>query len=437
MTTTRPSIHWSCNTVKALRPVELLLKTGMVDPNAVTVNGTSPLSTAVNYSEIEMIRTLVAGGADVNSVLGIAANASAARIEKTEKDVLKIPTRSETCTFNGTTPSHPAIEFQQPFATTTNQGFPQITTIGDFTMDDTDGFNFMALLNTSTSLDLINNNNSTCLGGFSDFPDTSSKGVADRIPSTRGSEDHVGELASLSLALHSQLKTAERGRLDNPMDPQVTISRLQGYPVQSMLDSTQKLVHIADTLLAETSRNNPAPSTLNDYCVDAADNISSNSRQHSDHAPTTAATPNSWPMFTSCMAPTPKPHVSVILLLLSCHVSLVRLYAVFYGHLRHHLLYAPAPTHGRLFPHLELGSFQALMGRELETALVVQVTTHLLERLQRARADCAAVGLITPALMHAVQMQEEMDAMGGWGNESGDVSVLVRDVRRLLKQRSA
>ncbi|KAF4303090.1 hypothetical protein GTA08_BOTSDO08894 [Botryosphaeria dothidea] len=54
--------------------VELLLKTGMVDPNAVTVNGTSPLSTAVNYSEIEMIRTLVAGGADVNSVLGIAAN---------------------------------------------------------------------------------------------------------------------------------------------------------------------------------------------------------------------------------------------------------------------------------------------------------------------------------------------------------------------------
>lgn len=324
-------------------------------------------------------------------------------------------------------------------------------------MDDTDGFNFMALLNTSTSLDLINNNNSTCLGGFSDFPDTSSKGVADRIPSTRGSEDHVGELASLSLALHSQLKTAERGRLDNPMDPQVTISRLQGYPVQSMLDSTQKLVHIADTLLAETSRNNPAPSTLNDYCVDAADNISSNSSIDSPPwpdffstpnnspsqgstattPPTTAATPNSWPMFTSCMAPTPKPHVSVILLLLSCHVSLVRLYAIFYGHLRHHLLYAPAPTHGRLFPHLELGSFQALMGRELETALVVQVTTHLLERLQRARADCAAVGLITPALMHAVQMQEEMDAMGGWGNESGDVSVLVRDVRRLLKQRSA
>lgn len=352
------------------------------------------------------------------------------------------------------TPSQPAIEFQQPFAPTTNQGFPQITTIGDFTIDDTDGFNFMALLNTSTSLDLINNN-STCLGGFSDFPDTSAKGVADRIPSTRGSEDHVGELASLSLALHSQLKTAERGRLDNPMDPQVTISRLQGYPVQCMLDSTQKLVHIADTLLAETSRNNPGPFLLNDYRIDAADNVSSNSSIDSPPwidflstpnnspsqgstattPPTTAATPNNWPTLTGWTAP--KPHVSVILLLLSCHVSLVRLYTVFYGHLRHYLLYAPTPTHGRLFPHLELGSFQALMGRELETALVVQVTTHLLERLQRARADCAAAGLITPALMHAVQMQEEMDAMGGWGNESGDVSVLVRDVKRLLRQRSA
>lgn len=381
--------------------------------------------------------------------------------------------RARTTTRRNAPPmnSTPRNESPQPEAAPMSEHEPpEMNTAEDFDMNDACNFDFLEFLNDPAPFDP----GDTGMMDPGVIPDFSGGVVEDSgvtaggIPCITGPDDCVRELASISLALHDQLRTVGSERRDPLTDSQGLIARLRRYPIRNMFEHTQKLVSISEGLAEDStppesvlgsastsersifglsssripqtpghsssgsSLGSLSPPDCRTTCSTFTDRFSPSStritafsantrHEHARWAPTSAA----------------KVDTSVILLMLSCHVSLLRLYTFFCSDLRQHLLSHTGTSVERLFPDLTLGSFQVLAGMDVEILLVVQVCTHMLDRLHKARRDCAAAGLVTPALVHAVQMQEEMEAQRDGNDVCKGISTLLKDIKKLIRQKVA
>ncbi|GME22192.1 hypothetical protein GTA08_BOTSDO09618 [Neofusicoccum parvum] len=252
----------------------------------------------------------------------------------------------------------------------------------------------------------------------------------------RDPEDFAEQLTSLSLLLHRQLNTVERRRKDTSL-----LSRLQEFPLESIFESTQKLVSIVEEVAGNPiwlarfdsspeETGQPMLCTPSELSIDHFENISTiNSTQslplshctstlpvNSDHPdpPSMDSSPcvNS-SRVSSFDSATRSSNVDilVVLMFLTCHVYLSRLYESFHCDLEQYSLLPPQASTRRVFWHLNLGSFCAIEGLGLEVALVAQVSSLMLERLQQAHKSCTEAGLITPELIKAVEMQDAINGI--------------------------
>lgn len=348
-------------------------------------------------------------------------------------------------------------------ASTLDSQSPEMVSAMGFDINDVCNSGFLEFLDNSVTLGPVNTPPVdpgalpwTFFDGFSERTGIQPEGY----PCDPGLEDYVRELADLSVVLHTQLETVERARGISPQGGNVLVSRLRDYPITAMFENTQKLVSIA-TRLADTStvpeaRYNPTCGIdggavhvpINDFSGSVGGQSSGSSVDSSslfdaltEHGSAWSANVTPFPTSTELppphrtTSPTAKVDTSTVLLLLSCYTALVRLYTSFCLDLRELLFSGSLMGLSCLFPDLKLGSFQALTGMGMDAVLVAQASTHLIDRLHKARNDCVAAGLINSSLLHAVQIQEEIDAQKHGRFTYKDLAGLMKDIRKLLQTR--
>lgn len=338
---------------------------------------------------------------------------------------------------------------------------PETDAIKELDMNDDSDFDFFQSTSNSAP---FGPNDDQIFGSFASDIDHSADTTAERVPSIGGPENFAKDLASVSLVIHDQLKAMERGQIDAASDQHALLSRLQQYPLQSMFQNTRRVVSIADGLAKELAMEGSVTSELprhyseetlfcdpGDISFPSIEVGSSDSSTGSPPMPDWMDTFSSSPdrLTTSTTISTPcsitgiassrrvpslstKVDTSVILLLLSCHISILRLYTTFCSDLRQNFLSSPLVHAGRLFPDLNFGSFQTFAGIDLEGLIVVQVTLHMLDQLHKVHSVCCTSGLISPSLMDALLRREEIEVKSDDVKKYMSIGALVNDLRNIL-----
>lgn len=145
--------------------------------------------------------------------------------------------------------------------------------------------------------------------------------------------------------------------------------------------------------------------------------------------------------------------VPTTLVILTCYICLVRIYRTVFSHIHNLLLARPSQAElTPILPGIQLGGFQLESHRDLQIRILMQVSIHMLDRIEAAlglpddsgtagRGGVRGVGVlgdsVSTALLEVVMKQEVMDCAEG--DRAG--TKLLRDIWKsvdsLLKGRMA
>jgi len=202
-------------------------------------------------------------------------------------------------------------------------------------------------------------------------------------------------------------------------------------------DSTSS--ELPTPLLSSNQHSSELPANSHEWCatIGADDTESISSQQNTFSAKATSI-------------PNPQSDTPSILLILSCHIRLIRLYNNLFSRIHSSLLALPS-LHLEPSPivrDFQMGGFQLQGYGNLQILILLQVCTHLLNRIENTLGlpDEYMIGsregsggvlgkLASVKLIESVMMQEELESSGGVRGGIESLRKTMKEIRWLLKDR--
>ncbi|KDB19964.1 hypothetical protein H109_08070 [Trichophyton interdigitale MR816] len=280
--------------------------------------------------------------------------------------------------------------------------------------------------------------------------------------------DCVRKLTDLGLAQYNQLRQLKRMRSCTNRDKQGLLTLLHNYPIQEIMETARQLTELVDQFIqvpviggdllssSPDSAGEPVPDLQSPFfgdpleITDFSDFLSQPFIYVSATPKSTSSNSSNSQLSSSISAGSGiQMDTSTTLHTTSCYLRLARLFVLFFTDLHDFLLFPNLADpmlddKSRLFPGLKLGSFQPYIGIELEISIVVQVSEHILNRLCNSlglpqRQDTGQSRLrsemITPAMLHVVQVQERLDAQDEKGDTFTQLPQVINSVKKMIKVR--